>query len=94
MKPFNRINNLSLKKLKTIYIWKIGGDKPKLCHVCASINGAAIFLKNELNSLVTVRVHQYLDTPIPIEKTFLVTSELKWKTDELKEQMKYLQKNN
>jgi hypothetical protein len=62
--------------------------------VCASINGAAIFLKNELNSLVTVRVHQYLDTPIPIEKTFLVTSELKWKTDELKEQMKYLQKNN
>lgn len=91
---FNRFNKLSLKKLKTIYIWKIGGDKPKLYHVCSSVNGASIFLKNELNSVVTVMVHHYLDTQVPISNTFLVTSGLEWKTDEFKEQMKYLQENN
>jgi len=91
---FNRFNNLNLKTLKKIYIWKIGGDKPKLYHVCSSVNGASIFLKNELNFLVAVRVDHYLDTSIPIYNTFLVTSGLEWKTDEFKEQMKYLQENN
>ena len=94
MHLFNRISNLDLKSLQTIYIWKIGGDKPKLYHVCSSVNGAAIFLKNELNSFFRVRVSHYLDTVVPIENTFIVTSFLQWKTNEFVEQMKYLQKNN
>ena len=92
MKPFNRINNLSLKNLQTIYIWKIGGDKPKLYRVCASINGARMFIKSDLNILVSFALKPYIDTMIPIENTLLVTSDLKWKTEEFVEQMKYLKK--
>lgn len=93
MKPFNRINNLSLKNLKTVYIWEIGSEKPKLYHVCASLNGASIFIRKELDLNVYFRVKYYLDTPIPIENRFLVTSELKWKTEEFIRQMKFLKKN-
>jgi len=92
MKKFNRIKNLSLKNLQTIYIWKIGGDKPKLYRVCASINSARTFIKNDLNILVEFALKPYIDTMIPIENTLIVTSDLRWKTEEFKKQMEYLQK--
>ena len=73
---------------RTTYIWRIVGEQRHLVMVCPSLSTTSRYLievgakdtssvKNLINSLVP-----HIDTEIPINNEYVLTSYLKWKSKE------------